>query len=424
MRRSPPTCRTPRRPRPRSRASRREVGPIDVLLNSAGAAKRFAPEELGAAAFRQGMDAKYFSTMHVLEPVVRAMAARGRGAVVNVIGQGGRVASPMHIPGGAANSALMLATVGLRAGLRRAGCASTASIRASPGPTGSRRAWPSRRARAGAAATRCSPTSSRASRWAAWPSRKRSPRSRCSSRRRGELRVGRDRADGRLRRLGDLRPWRAVASVGSGPPRSSIVRTCCASPRRRRICAIVPGRSRSRTFSRPGGSTDPSVLSVHTNSTSSRLERDRHDARRSRSASRQVSRSRRVHLDLPGHAHRPLLRVRPAPRRAARVRREDQDAHGRTKVARPRCNLSTPAASVSGRCERPPLDHDAVRVPSRRGRHAACPRRRRPRPPTARWSRAPAPARRSPSKCSWSSTSGARPPRSAGSSTIRRSPRN
>ncbi|HYF59672.1 MAG TPA: SDR family oxidoreductase [Burkholderiaceae bacterium] len=90
----------------------RELGPIDVLLNSAGAARRFAPADLGAAAFRQGMDAKYFSTMHVLEPVVRAMAARGRGAVVNVIGQGGRVASPMHIPGGAANSALMLATVG------------------------------------------------------------------------------------------------------------------------------------------------------------------------------------------------------------------------------------------------------------------------------------------------------------------------
>jgi NAD(P)-dependent dehydrogenase (short-subunit alcohol dehydrogenase family) len=89
-----------------------EVGPIDVLLNSAGAAKRFAPAELGAAAFHQGMDAKYFSTMHVLEPVVRAMAERGRGAVVNVIGQGGRVASPMHIPGGSANAALMLATVG------------------------------------------------------------------------------------------------------------------------------------------------------------------------------------------------------------------------------------------------------------------------------------------------------------------------
>lgn len=89
-----------------------QVGPIDVLLNSAGAARRFAPDELSAAAFHQGMDAKYFSTIHLLEPVVRAMAARGKGAVVNIIGQGGRAASPMHIPGGSANAALMLATVG------------------------------------------------------------------------------------------------------------------------------------------------------------------------------------------------------------------------------------------------------------------------------------------------------------------------
>jgi len=89
-----------------------EFGPIDVLVNSAGAARRFAPEDLAAEAFHQGMDAKYFSTIHVLEPVVRAMAERGSGAVVNIIGQGGRAASPMHIPGGSANAALMLATVG------------------------------------------------------------------------------------------------------------------------------------------------------------------------------------------------------------------------------------------------------------------------------------------------------------------------
>lgn len=89
-----------------------QVGPVDVLVNSAGAARRNAPEDLSAAAFHQGMDAKYFSTIHLLEPVIRAMGQRGRGAVVNIIGQGGRVASPMHIAGGAANSALMLATVG------------------------------------------------------------------------------------------------------------------------------------------------------------------------------------------------------------------------------------------------------------------------------------------------------------------------
>src|SRR5690606_20646934 len=87
-------------------------GPISVLVNSAGAAKRYAPEELCGAAFRQGMDAKYFTTMYLLDAVVRRMASRGRGSVVNIIGQGGRRATPHHIPGGAANAALMLATVG------------------------------------------------------------------------------------------------------------------------------------------------------------------------------------------------------------------------------------------------------------------------------------------------------------------------
>jgi len=91
----------------------REVGPIAVLVNSAGAARRYAPDELDAAAFRQAMDAKYFSYVHVMQPVAARMAARGAGSIVNVVGQGGRQASTLHIAGGAANSALMLASVGL-----------------------------------------------------------------------------------------------------------------------------------------------------------------------------------------------------------------------------------------------------------------------------------------------------------------------
>lgn len=87
-------------------------GPIDVLVNSAGAARRYAPAELDAQAFRQAMDAKYFTYVHLIEPVIRAMAERRRGTIVNVIGQGGRVATPMHIAGGSANAALMLTTVG------------------------------------------------------------------------------------------------------------------------------------------------------------------------------------------------------------------------------------------------------------------------------------------------------------------------
>jgi NAD(P)-dependent dehydrogenase (short-subunit alcohol dehydrogenase family) len=58
------------------------------------------------------MQAKYFSYMHAIDPVIRRMGARGSGSIVNVIGQGGRQANPQHIGGGAANAALMLATVG------------------------------------------------------------------------------------------------------------------------------------------------------------------------------------------------------------------------------------------------------------------------------------------------------------------------
>src|SRR5512144_415197 len=88
------------------------LGPIDVLVNSAGAARRYAPDELDAHAWRAAMDAKFFSYIHPTDIVIKRMAARGRGAIVSIIGSGGRVASPVHLPGGAANAALMLATVG------------------------------------------------------------------------------------------------------------------------------------------------------------------------------------------------------------------------------------------------------------------------------------------------------------------------
>jgi NAD(P)-dependent dehydrogenase (short-subunit alcohol dehydrogenase family) len=59
------------------------------------------------------MDAKYFTYVHAIDAVIKGMAARKRGVIVNVIGSGGKIASPVHIPGGAANAALMLVTAGL-----------------------------------------------------------------------------------------------------------------------------------------------------------------------------------------------------------------------------------------------------------------------------------------------------------------------
>src|SRR5689334_19479617 len=93
----------------------RALGPIDVLVNSAGAAKRYPPDELNAQAWHDAMDAKFFSYIHPLDVVIKRMAARGAGSVVNIVGASGKTANAVHLPGGAANAALMLATAGLAA---------------------------------------------------------------------------------------------------------------------------------------------------------------------------------------------------------------------------------------------------------------------------------------------------------------------
>lgn len=94
-------------------AVERELGPLDVLVNCAGAAQRTPADELTPALWKAAMDAKYFTYINVIDPVVKRMARRGAGVIVNVIGAGGKVASPIHLAGSAANAALMLATAGL-----------------------------------------------------------------------------------------------------------------------------------------------------------------------------------------------------------------------------------------------------------------------------------------------------------------------
>jgi NAD(P)-dependent dehydrogenase (short-subunit alcohol dehydrogenase family) len=91
----------------------RLAGPVDILVNSAGAARRSAPDDLRAEDWHAAMDAKYFTYIHLMDPLVKRMAQRGQGAIVNVIGAGGKVARPNHLPGGAANAALMLVSAGM-----------------------------------------------------------------------------------------------------------------------------------------------------------------------------------------------------------------------------------------------------------------------------------------------------------------------
>lgn len=88
-------------------------GPLDVLVNSAGAAKRYPPATLTPQAWIDAMNAKYFTSINAMDAALKGMVERRRGAIVNIIGAGGKTPNPVHLPGGAANAALMLATAGL-----------------------------------------------------------------------------------------------------------------------------------------------------------------------------------------------------------------------------------------------------------------------------------------------------------------------
>jgi NAD(P)-dependent dehydrogenase (short-subunit alcohol dehydrogenase family) len=94
-------------------AAEAELGPVEILVNSAGAARRTPFDELQPQTWRDAMQAKFFTYINVMDPVIKRMGARGEGAIVNIVGMGGKVATPTHLAGGAANAALMLATAGL-----------------------------------------------------------------------------------------------------------------------------------------------------------------------------------------------------------------------------------------------------------------------------------------------------------------------
>ena len=57
----------------------RQCGPIDILVNCAGAAKRTPPDELTPKHWHEAMEAKFFTYIHLIDPVVKRMAARGAG---------------------------------------------------------------------------------------------------------------------------------------------------------------------------------------------------------------------------------------------------------------------------------------------------------------------------------------------------------
>lgn len=121
------------------------IGPVDILVNSAGASAHHAPSSEDHGRWAAGMQDKYFPAIHAMEVIVPGMAARGSGVVVNIAGLGGRVPDPMHMSGGAANAALMLASAAMA---KAWGPRGVRFNTVNPGPTETERAVNSLRVKA------------------------------------------------------------------------------------------------------------------------------------------------------------------------------------------------------------------------------------------------------------------------------------
>jgi NAD(P)-dependent dehydrogenase (short-subunit alcohol dehydrogenase family) len=71
------------------------AGPIDVLVNNAGFGVEGSVETVPLAEVRRMFDTNFFGAARMIQALVPAMRARGRGAVVNVTSTAGIAAPPL-----------------------------------------------------------------------------------------------------------------------------------------------------------------------------------------------------------------------------------------------------------------------------------------------------------------------------------------
>lgn len=87
-------------------AAFRQGGPVEVLVNNAGASPVGAVEEFPVEELKALFETNVFGAVRCMQAALPAMRAAGRGVVVNISSVAGRAAQPMFGPYSASKSAL------------------------------------------------------------------------------------------------------------------------------------------------------------------------------------------------------------------------------------------------------------------------------------------------------------------------------
>jgi 3-oxoacyl-[acyl-carrier protein] reductase len=114
--------REPEAPAALTRAAVNAFGGIDIVVNNAGATRRGEFLELSEADWMDGFTLKLFGAVRLSRAAWPYLKER-RGAVLNIIGTGGRTPGPLFTIGGSVNGAFLsftkaLADVGIRDGVQ------------------------------------------------------------------------------------------------------------------------------------------------------------------------------------------------------------------------------------------------------------------------------------------------------------------
>ena len=90
-----------------TRALARACGGVDILVNNAGAVPGGSLMEVDEDRWRQAWDLKVFGYINLAREIYRAMAERGRGVIVNILGTSGNLLPSSYIVGVSGNASLV-----------------------------------------------------------------------------------------------------------------------------------------------------------------------------------------------------------------------------------------------------------------------------------------------------------------------------